>query len=81
MRAFAIGLFASSLALASASAAELPTRAAAPKDPPARTCEIAGVRGILTDGGVCLKISGYVSGQVAAGSSGKTYVLTPQTRN
>jgi hypothetical protein len=81
MRASAIGLAVSTLVLASAQAAELPSRAASPKDPPARTCEIAGVRGLLTAGGVCLKISGSVSGQMSAGSSGRSYVLTPLTRN
>jgi hypothetical protein len=81
MRAIAIGLFASTLASTWTQAAELPTRAAAPADQPAKTCEIAGVRGFLTAGGVCVKIGGYVSGQVSAGSAGRTYVLTPQTRN
>jgi hypothetical protein len=81
MRAIAIGLFASSLALTWTQAAELPTRAAVPRDPPAKRCEIAGVRGFLTEGGVCVRLSGFVSGQAAVGSSGRSYVLAPQTRN
>jgi len=81
MRAIAASLVASILALASAEAAELPSRAAAPKEKPAKTCEVAGARGFLTEGGVCVKISGSVSGEVAAGSAGKSYVLAPQTKN
>ena len=48
--------------------AELPLRKAAPPAP-IRTCEIAGKPGYKLPGSdVCLKLSGYVSGQVSAGT-------------
>ena len=51
--------------------AELPLRKATP--PAAvRTCEINGKPGYRLPGSdVCLKLSGYVSGQISAGTLGK----------
>jgi hypothetical protein len=61
--------------VSAANAADLPTRKAAPIEGVA-TCNVAGMAGFLVPGsGVCLKISGYLSGQVQAGSLSKQYAL------
>jgi hypothetical protein len=63
------------LAISAASAADLPTRKAAPAEGVA-ICNVAGMAGFVIPGsGACLKISGYVSGQVQAGSLAKQYTL------
>jgi len=57
------------LGLASAHAAELPMRQAKSQAPAAKSCEINGKPGFLaSDGQTCIRLSGYVSGQVAAGN-------------
>jgi len=57
------------LAASAASAAELPSRDAKPPTAKAKSCEIAGKPGFLTaDGQTCIRISGYVSGQVTGGN-------------
>jgi hypothetical protein len=72
--AVAIAVVASSTVL-TASAADLPTRKAAPAVGVA-ICNIAGMAGFLIPGtATCLKISGYVSGQAQAGSLSKQYTL------
>jgi hypothetical protein len=54
---------------ASASSAELPSRKTPPPAVAAKTCEIDGKEGFqLPNSDVCMKISGYVSGQVTAGT-------------
>lgn len=54
----------------SASAAELPSRAAKPKPvEKARACEIQGQSGLALAGGVCMKISGSVSVGATVGDS------------
>jgi hypothetical protein len=58
-------------AAAPAISAELPSRKAAPPIP-VRTCEIAGKPGYRLPGSdVCLKLSGYVSGQISTGTLAK----------
>jgi len=56
------------IAVAGASAAELPTtRSEASKN--ARKCHVGGMEGVLLPGSnVCMKVSGYVTGGVAAGN-------------
>ena len=50
------------------SAAELPTQNKKPKPPEAvKHCDIAGSPGVLAGNGVCVKLSGYISGQFSAG--------------
>jgi len=52
-------------------AAELPSRKATPTVP-VRTCEIKGKPGYRLPGSdVCLTLSGYVSGQISAGTLAK----------
>ena len=60
------------VAAASASAAELPSRKATAVAAPTQTCEINGKPGYRVPGSdICVKLSGYVSGQVSAGSLAK----------
>ena len=53
-----------------AGAAELPSRSAKAKAPEAkaRTCEIGGEQGVELANGMCVKIGGYVSVGVTAGT-------------
>ena len=52
-----------------AAAAELPSRQAKSPQQAARKCEIDGKPGVLVgESDVCVKISGYISGQAEAGS-------------
>jgi hypothetical protein len=50
-----------------AQSAELPTMHAAPAKH-VQTCHVGGMEGILTAGGLCVKISGSITGSVDAGS-------------
>ena len=56
------------LSISGLAAAELPNlRAPPPK--PAKKCQIGGMQGVLVPGtSMCVKVSGYVSGEVAAGN-------------
>lgn len=51
------------------SAAELPSQNDKKTKPPAtvRHCNVAGSPGVLTANGVCVRLSGYISGQFGAG--------------
>jgi hypothetical protein len=62
--------FAVSLSWVGAMAAELPQRSDRPKTPAAKAhaCFIAGAPGFETPGGVCVRVSGYISSQASAGS-------------
>jgi hypothetical protein len=53
-----------------AGAAELPSRAAKakPAEEKARSCEIGGEQGFVTQGGGCVRVGGYVSVGVGAGN-------------
>ena len=69
-RALWVSLVAFSAA-APAISAELPSRKATPPVP-VRTCEIAGKPGYRLPGSdICMKLSGYVSGQISAGTLAK----------
>jgi hypothetical protein len=60
------------VAATSANAAELPSGKAATRTAPVKMCEIYGKPGYRLPGSdVCVKLSGYVSGQVSAGTLGK----------
>jgi hypothetical protein len=62
-------LLASTVAVAAASGAELPSRNAPPPAAKAKTCSIGGVPGFTLPGSdVCVRIGGSVSAQVSAGS-------------
>ncbi|HEY3719037.1 MAG TPA: porin [Roseiarcus sp.] len=60
------------VAATSANAAELPSGKATTRTAPVKMCEIYGKPGYRLPGSdVCVKLSGYVSGQVSAGTLGK----------
>ena len=49
--------------------AELPTRNAPSTPPPAKTCTVNGKPGVIAgESGVCIRVGGYVSGQVEGGN-------------
>ena len=57
-RRLALALFSAALAAAAAQAAELPSQSSSAKKPkaaqePAKTCNIAGVTGVMLANGVC----------------------------
>jgi len=72
MTANRIWIFAAfcAVAVAGARGAELPTRnAPSTPPPPAKTCTVNGKPGVIAGAsGVCIKLGGYVSGQVAGGN-------------
>ena len=70
-----IGIVLATAAITVGRAADLPTRKAAPAES-VGICNVGGMAGFLIPGtDTCLKISGYVSGQVQVGSLAKQYVL------
>jgi hypothetical protein len=75
VRSILPGLAASVAAVVGVQAADLPTRKAAPVEY-VKTCSVAGMAGFVIPGSdACLKISGYVSGQIEGGSLAKQYGL------
>jgi len=72
---FAVCLLAS---VSMARSAELPSKSASPPSAaaPAKTCMVNGTPGLMAgDSGVCVKVSGYVSGQIAGGTLSKSQTL------
>ena len=60
-------------AVASAAAAELPSKKAAPVDY-VKVCNVAGITGWTLPGSdVCMRLSGYVSAEVTAGTIGPSF--------
>jgi hypothetical protein len=71
----AVSLLAS---LGVARSAELPSKSAKPPSAaaPAKTCTVNGKPGVMAgDSGVCIKVSGYVSGQIEGGNLTKSQTL------
>lgn len=69
MKSLLLGSAASLLVVASAQAADLPTKKGAPAAEYVKVCKIGGVAGFIIPGSdTCLKISGYVTGQAAFGN-------------
>jgi hypothetical protein len=65
-RCLAFALAAALLGAGVSDAAELPTQSIPTKKPKpagesAKTCNIAGISGVLLANGVCVKMSGYIS--------------------
>src|SRR5271169_3431006 len=68
-----LGSVAGVSAMASALAADLPTKRAAPAEY-AKICNVGGMAGFILPGSdTCFKISGYVTAQVEAGNLKKQY--------
>src|SRR6202022_3018907 len=78
MKSILLGSAAGIVAVASAQAADLPTKKAAPAEY-VRICNVGGMAGFIIPGSdTCLKISGYITGQVEAGNVTKGYAWATQ---
>jgi hypothetical protein len=76
MKSILLGSAAGIVAVASAQAADLPTKKAAPAEY-VKICNVGGMAGFVIPGSdTCLKISGYVTAQVEAGNLQTGYVRT-----
>jgi hypothetical protein len=74
MKSILLGSAAGIVAVAGAQAADLPTRKAAPAEY-VRICNVGGMAGFIIPGSdTCLKISGYITGQIEAGNVTTQYV-------
>jgi hypothetical protein len=75
MRSALLGAAACLVVVASAQAADLPTRKGAPAAEYVKVCKIDGVAGFVIPGSdTCLKITGYLTAQVEAGNLTQQYV-------
>ena len=73
IKSILLGSAAGLVAVASAQAADLPTRKAAPVEY-VRVCNVGGVTGWTLPGSdTCLKISGYITGQFIGGNLNTEY--------
>jgi len=76
MKSILLGSAAGIVAVAGAQAADLPTKKAAPAEF-VKICNVGGMAGFIIPGSdTCLKISGYITGQVEAGNVTKGYLWT-----
>jgi hypothetical protein len=77
MKSILLGSAAGIVAVAGAQAADLPTRKAAPAEY-VRICNVGGMAGFIIPGSdTCLKIGGYITGQVEAGNTTTGYHWAP----
>ncbi|WP_158812571.1 porin [Methylocapsa sp. S129] len=77
MKSILLGSAAGIVAVASAQAADLPTRKAAPAEY-VKICNVGGMAGFIIPGSdTCLKIGGYITGQIEAGNTTKGYTWAP----
>jgi len=68
----AVAAIATLIALQAAAAAELPMRQPKP-EPAAKKCHIGGQDGVILPGSAtCVRLSGYVSGNVTFGTAAKS---------
>src|SRR5882757_305980 len=73
MKHFLFSSAAGIVAVASAQAADLPTRKAAPAEY-VRICNVGGMAGFVIPGSdTCLKIGGYITAQIEAGNTTTGY--------
>jgi hypothetical protein len=74
MKSILLGSAAGIVAVASAQAADLPTRKAAPVAQYVKICNVGGITGWTLPGSdTCVKLSGYVSAQVVGGNLSTQY--------
>ena len=79
MKSILLGSAAGIVAVASAQAADLPTRKAAPAEY-VRICNVGGMAGFVIPGSdTCLKIGGYITAHFSAGNIETNYAWTPGT--
>jgi hypothetical protein len=73
MKSILLGSAAGIVAVAGAQAADLPTKKAAPAEY-VKICNVGGMAGFIIPGSdTCLKIGGYITGQIEAGNTGTSY--------
>ena len=78
MKSILLGSAAGIVAVASAQAADLPTKKAAPAEY-VKICNVGGMAGFIIPGSdTCLKIGGYVTAQVEAGNTETGYTWSKQ---
>src|ERR1700761_7009699 len=76
MKSILLGSAAGIVAVAAAQAADLPTRKAAPAEY-VKICNVGGMAGfVLPASDTCFKISGYITGQLEAGSLQRGFAWT-----
>jgi hypothetical protein len=77
LKSLLLGATAGIVTVASAQAADLPTRKAAPAAEYVKVCTVGGVTGFVLPGSdTCMKISGYLTGQTEAGNVKDQYELS-----
>ena len=81
MKSILLGSAAGIVAVASAQAADLPTKKAAPAEY-VKICNVGGMAGFVIPGSnTCLKIGGYVTAQIEAGNLATGYLwASPATQ-
>jgi Porin subfamily len=80
IRTFLLGSAAALVVVAGAQAADLPTRKGAPAAEYVKVCKVGGAAGFVIPGSdTCLKITGYMTGQVEGGNLSQGYTFTPAT--
>ena len=74
MKSLLLGSAATLVVVASAQAADLPTRKGAPAAEYVKVCKVGDIAGFIIPGSdTCLKISGYVNAQIAVGNVTNEY--------
>ncbi len=77
MKSLLLGSAATLVVVAGAQAADLPTRKGAPAAEYVKVCKIGGVAGFVIPGSdTCLKITGYLTGQIEGGNLKQGYSYT-----
>ena len=77
MKSLLLGSAATLVVVAGAQAADLPTRKGAPAAEYVKVCKIDGMAGFVIPGSdTCLKITGYLTAQVEAGTFSQGYAFT-----
>ena len=76
IKSLLLGSAAGIVAVASAQAADLPTKKAAPAAEYVKVCTVGGITGFVLPGSdTCMKISGYLTGQMEGGNLKDQYIL------
>ncbi len=80
MKSLLLGSAATLVVVASAQAADLPTKKGAPAAEYVKVCKVGDIAGFIIPGSdTCLKISGYVNAQIAAGNVKDEYWAASNT--
>ncbi len=78
MKSLLLGSAATLVVVASAQAADLPTKKGAPAAEYVKVCKVGDIAGFIIPGSdTCLKISGYLNAQIAMGNVEDEYTLPP----